>query len=477
MFRTLRSRFIISHILPLLITVPLIGIVLIYLLEVRILLPALTNELTQQAQLIADLARDQPAIWTDSKQAQAFVAGLHAPLDSRLMLLDRTGHLLASTDPADNSNLGQVLDHPDLSQALSGTPLTHEDYSARLGAEIADAFMPVLNTTGSVIGIARLSYQLTNVYARFAQLRWLIGGVLLAAVLLGAALGSLLAVNLARPIRRMTDAINRLAREQQPASLPELPPIEIANMAHSVNLLTERSRSLEEARRQLLANLVHELGRPLGALQSATQALEGGADEDQALRRELLAGMDDQIRRLRWLLDELATHYTQALGAFELHRQAIRLADWLPTVLISWREAAQRKGLHWQTSLPTDDTSLIADPDRLAQAIENLISNAIKYTPPPGSISIGVEADRAGVSIYVQDTGPGIPPIDQDRIFEPLFRGQAMRRFPQGMGLGLTIARDIVIAHGGRIDFTSAVGEGTRFTIWLPAALPQKTSA
>jgi len=78
------------------------------------------------------------------------------------------------------------------------------------------------------------------------------------------------------------------------------------------------------------------------------------------------------------------------------------------------------------------------------------------------------------VSIHVQDTGSGIAPIDQARIFEPFFRGQAMRRFPQGMGLGLTIAQDVVTAHGGHIDFTSAVGQGTRFTIWLPLdAIPQ----
>ena len=76
------------------------------------------------------------------------------------------------------------------------------------------------------------------------------------------------------------------------------------------------------------------------------------------------------------------------------------------------------------------------------------------------------------MSIHVQDTGSGIDPIDQTRLFEPFFRGQAQRRFPQGMGLGLTIARDVVTAHGGRIDFTSAVGQGTCFTIWLPLNAP-----
>jgi two-component system, OmpR family, sensor histidine kinase BaeS len=468
MFRTLRSRFILSHILPLLVTVPLIGIALIYLLETRILLPTLTNELTEQARLLADLTRDQPGVWSDRDQSQGFVARTYVPAGSRLMLLDRSGRLLASSNPQDLPRLAQVLNHPDLDQVLAGAPLTHEDYSARLGSEIADVFVPVTQADGTIAGVVRLSYELTGVYTRFSQLRWLIGGVLLVAVLLGAGVGYLLAVNLARPIRQMTQAINQLASAQHPAPLPEPAPVEIGTLAHSVNVLTERLRNLEAARRQLLANLVHELGRPLGALQSATQALQGGADEDLALRRELLTGIDHEIRRLRRLLDDLAAHYDQLLGPFELRRQTIQLADWLVPILAPWREAAQRKGLRWQVSLPATDLRLSVDPDRLAQAIENLVGNAIKYTAAGGSILIAVETDRAGLSIHVQDTGSGIAPLDQAHIFEPFFRGQAMRRLPQGMGLGLTIARDVVTAHGGRIDFTSSEGQGTRFTIWLP---------
>jgi two-component system sensor histidine kinase BaeS len=469
MFHTLRGRFILSHILPLLITVPLIGIVLIYLLEVRILLPTLTNEVIQQGQLIIDLARDQPGVWTDPYAAQALVDRIHTPFDSRLMLLDRTGRLLASSESQDASIRGQVLDHPDLGLVLSGTQLTHEDYSGRLGSEIIDVFTPVTNADGIVIGAVRLSDQLARVNMLFTQLRWLVGGVLLVAVLLGAGLGYLLAVNLAHPIGQMTQAVNQLASAQEPASLPEPEPVEIATLAHSVNVLTSRMRSLEAARRQLLANLVHELGRPLGALQSAAEALRSGADDVPAMRRELLTGINNEIRRLRRLLDELAAHYDQILGPFELHRQTIQLGEWLPPILAPWREAAQRKGLHWQVSLPADDLTLEADPDQLTQAIENLVGNAIKYTPHGGTLSITAAAEQAGVSIHVQDTGQGIAPIDQDRIFEPFFRGQALRRFPQGMGLGLTIARDVIIAHGGHIDFTSAVGQGSCFTIWLPA--------
>jgi signal transduction histidine kinase len=103
----------------------------------------------------------------------------------------------------------------------------------------------------------------------------------------------------------------------------------------------------------------------------------------------------------------------------------------------------------------------------LAQAIGNLINNAIKFTPPGGKVTIraGIQANE--VWIAVQDTGPGIPDKDQELIFTPFFRGRAETRFPQGMGLGLSIARDLVMAHQGRLEFGSVQGQGSCFTIWL----------
>jgi two-component system sensor histidine kinase BaeS len=475
MFRTLRNRFILSHILPLLITVPLIGIALIYLLEVNVLLPTLTNELTSQAQLLIDLAHDQPDVWTDAAQAQAFVTRVHAPLNARLMLIDHRGRLLASNDPRDTARTGQMIAQPDLSRALAGEPQTYQEYAPRLGTEIADVLVPSVQASGQVDGVVRLSYELAGVYERFSQLRLLVAGVLIVGVLLGAALGYVLAVNLERPIQRLTLAVRQLAAPQQFAGgvqawqpLPETPPEEIALLIRALNQLVAQLNSLENARRQLLANMVHELGRPLGALQSATHALRGGADEDSALRRELLSGMDDEIRRLRYILDDLVGHYDQALGVLKLNRQPVELNAWLTEVLITWREAAARKGLEWSVTAASDDVHLTVDADRLAQAVGNLVSNAIKFTPRGGAVSIELLTDRDQVGIRVRDTGPGISQADQVHIFEPFFRSRSIRRFPQGMGLGLTIAQEIVTAHGGRLEFTSTAGQGTMFTIWLP---------
>jgi len=211
---------------------------------------------------------------------------------------------------------------------------------------------------------------------------------------------------------------------------------------------------------------VHELGRPIGALQSAIQALLGGAGEDPDLRHELLVGMYDQAQRLHPLLNNLADLYEQVLGTLELNRQPTPLSDWLRRTVISWREAAYAKGLHWQLDISEDLPILEVDRDRLAQVLGNLLNNAVKYTSE-GTISVEARLLEDGVIIVVGDTGPGIAPAEQARIFEPFYRSQREKRFPQGMGLGLSIARDLGMAHEGKLMVESGPGQGSRFSVWL----------
>ena len=178
--------------------------------------------------------------------------------------------------------------------------------------------------------------------------------------------------------------------------------------------------------------------------------------------------MEQAIEGMQPLLDDLALLHGHVQGEIQLHRQPVNLSEWLPAILFSWRAAAQEKGLAWETSIPSNLPVMRIDPERLGQAVGNLLSNAIKYTPGGGTVAITAVSADGQVAIAVQDTGPGILPEEQQRIFEPFYRSQAQRRFPQGLGLGLTIAHDLVSAHGGRLDLESTPGAGSRFTIYLP---------
>jgi signal transduction histidine kinase len=384
------------------------------------------------------------------------------------MLLDSSGNLLASSDSTDAEHLGQPLQDSRLAEVLAGQFNAHVDYSQYMRAEVADVFFPVVGSNRRVLGVVRLTRRFANVYEWFQRLRYLIAGVLAVGLFLGAAVGWVLALNLEHPLRQVARAVDELARGRRVTPLPESGLEEIQLLSHAFNSLMERSRVMEQNRRQLLANLVHELGRPLGALHSAIQALLGGADEQESLRQELLVGMDGEVRRLGRLVDDLARLHDQVAGTLEIARQPVALSDWLVHALAPWREAAQGKGLRWEADIASDLPILDIDPDRLAQAVSNLTSNAIKYTRLGGVVSVAAGVKDKEVWIQVSDTGPGIPLEEQPHIFTRFFRGRMGRRFPQGMGLGLSIARDLVVAHGGRLEMKTAPGRGSDFTLWLP---------
>jgi two-component system sensor histidine kinase BaeS len=471
MINTMRGRLVLSHVLPLLVMVPLMGIALIYVLETRVLLEDLSTDLMGQALLVAEIASGWGDIWTDRARAQQLTTLVHSHVEARIVLLDVDGCVVSSSDPLDVVSLCQPQQIAGWTEACAGQVSVHTAYSRQLHHEIVDVLVPVVGPEGQVAGVVRLSHRLTGVYERFVRLRYLIGGILLAGLLLGGAVGWVLALNMERPLEQVTHAVDRLIGSENLVPLPEVGPHELQALARSVNTLVAQLHGLEQSRRQLLANLVHELGRPLGALRSAVQALLGGADQDQALRRDLLVGIEEETDRLRRLVDDLAGLRDQISGTLELDRRSVALGEWLAHTLGPWREAAQDKGLKWQAIIPSSLPVLDVDPDRLGQALGNLLSNAVRYTPSGGTVSVGAGVRGAMAWIQVSDTGPGIAPGEQERVFEPLYRSPTSSRFPQGMGLGLSIARSVAIAHGGRLELDSTPGVGSRFTILVPLSM------
>lgn len=467
--RTLKSRLIISHVLPLLIIVPLVGLALLYLLETQVLLADVAEQMQQQAALMAELAKEQPGIWDDADKAHVFVKRFSTFQRSQLMLLDPQGNLLASSNPEEVEQVRQPLELPELSSAQADDDRPPLNLTQNIYTHVTEVWVPVVDANEEVVGVVRLSNQLSSVRERFLQIRYIIVGLLAIELLLGVVIGLVLALDLERSLRRVTQAIAGVAGGGEWTRLPEKGPEEIRQLLQAFNSMAERLQMLEAARRRLLANLVHELGRPIGALQAGIQTLLNGAAEETEIRQKLLEGMQAETRRLKPLLNNLTKLHDRVLGAVELNYESTQLSEWLDCTAAPWREAALDKGLEWQAAIPKNLPTRQIDPDRLAQVVGNLLSNAVKYTPSGGAVSIAAgTTEEEGVWIRVSDTGPGIDPAEQDRIFEPFRRSQPGRRFPQGMGLGLTIAKDLATAHGGRLEVESELGRGSHFTVWLP---------
>jgi two-component system, OmpR family, sensor histidine kinase BaeS len=460
--KSFRSQLILSHLLPLIIVLPVLGLIFITIVESQILLVNVVDDLRRAAMTVAAQAAAEPIVWQDSAQAQTFVEKYRENLQREVILLSPDG------SAASEATKSQPLPAADLATLSAGQPLIKSQYSLLLTDTQAEVFAPVLDARRVIIGIVQVTDRLGDVYQGFLRIRNLVILSLLSALVVAVVLAWWLAQRTERRLQDVTLAVEQVAEGQTPALTPESTPREFRGVLQAVQALSDRLKSSEETRKRLLANLVHELGRPLASLQAAIHALQQGAAQDESLRDDLLHGMDDQVERLKPLLDNLAQLYKQSIGPAELQREPIVLSEWLPQILITWQAAAQAKGLQWRINLPADLPTISIDPNQLAQVIGNLVANAIQYTPAGGRVSIeaGQAIDR--VWIAVEDTGSGIAPAVSAHIFDPFYRGAPGQRFPQGMGLGLAIARDIARAHGGDITVQSAVGQGSRFTIDLP---------
>jgi two-component system, OmpR family, sensor histidine kinase BaeS len=468
MLNTFRGRFILSHILPLLIVIPLLGIAATYLIEERILIPSLLSELKGNALALSQIAAREEEIWDDPAYARQLLNQVSLRSDGRLILLDPHGIMLASSDPGDANRLGTQVAHPGYELARQGQVVTRLHTSQVNGDDIADALAPVISPDGQLLGFVRLSFRYDSFIQQLYQFRYLLSGILVAALLLGVGLGTTLAIYVGKPIKQVTDAVSALAYGESNEALPELGAEETRHLSRAVNLLFERLRSMETARKRLLANLVHEIGRPLGAMRMGIEALAHGADRDPQFYAELLDGMDQETARLQRLLEDLSHLYEQALGALELDHQNLDLTTWLPGMLTPWKQAALSKHLHWELGIPESLPVVRADPLRLNQVVGNLVSNAIKFTPSGGTVKVDAGETSSYIWVRISDTGPGIPPESREKIFEPFVRDGHGRRFPQGMGLGLSIARELANAHGGKLELESQAGIGSKFTVWLP---------
>lgn len=441
---------------------------MIYLLETQGVVASVSRDLSRQAILVADTASVQPGIWNDKNSAQKFLERISPRLSARVMLLDTGGRVLVTSDPADEGLIGSI--------AYTGEYQSVEDaiQKASAGAPNAnEVVIPVVRNDGLLLGFVKMDNPIMDIYQRSLQLRqvtiWVVG----AGLVVGILLGWLLSRDLARQLQAATRAVTRLSTGRSLALLDETKkPDEIKQLYTAFNTLADRLKNAEENRKRLLANLVHEIGRPLGSLQSAVQALSGGADQDKVLRSELLDGMAGELHRLDHLVGELANLHNELAGTLILNRAPVNVTEWVHKITETYRQEALEKKLTWETRIQPDIPEVDLDDVQMTLAVQNLISNAIRYTPAGGAITLRCELADGVLTIAVKDTGPGIPEEEQQKIFEAFTRGSSSKRFSQGMGLGLTIARDIVEAHGGHIDLHSQSGQGSEFCIVVPIHRP-----
>jgi signal transduction histidine kinase len=275
------------------------------------------------------------------------------------------------------------------------------------------------------------------------------------------------------PIRRLTLAVQRIIRTgRTDARVPlEGTGDAIDELTSLFNTMLDKIEGLVTAMRGALDNVSHDLRTPLTRLRGAAEmALASPPPGDCARQaehyREVLADCVEESDRVLVMLNTLMDISEAESGTMQLRREPVPLADVVARAIDLYRDVADAKGVALAAAAPADIV-VTADRTRLEQVAANLIDNAVKYTPPGGRVDVEVRREADAAVLRVRDTGPGIPADELPRIFDRLFRGDTSRA-ERGLGLGLSLVKAVVEAHGGTVDVISDPGRGSTFSVSLP---------
>lgn len=292
-----------------------------------------------------------------------------------------------------------------------------------------------------------------------------VGVGLLASAVAAGALTLLVTHRLLRPLNAVRDATRQIAAGHYEANVPLASESELAALAVDVNSLAAALADTEARRTSLLGDVAHEMRTPLTALDGYVEGLIDGVF---TATPEVLTSLSEELRRLHRLSDDLSGLSRAQEQRFDLHLADVDLTDLARRAAI--RLSPQFDDAH--TTLVVDVGPPIlarADPDRVTQVLTNLLGNALLATPSGGTVTITARSLGRQAEIAVTDTGVGLSPEDTERVFERFYRAPGQPRRSPGSGVGLTIARGIVHAHGGTITASSpGIGHGARFTVTLP---------
>jgi signal transduction histidine kinase len=263
------------------------------------------------------------------------------------------------------------------------------------------------------------------------------------------------------PLGQLMEAADRVADGDYSVRVREYGPPPMRALAHSFNTMTERLQHADRLRRDLMADLAHELRTPLAVVQGRLEGLlDGVYQRDDRQLGELL----DETHVLERLIDDLRTLALSDAGALQLQKEHTDLGALAQDVVRSMEAEAARKGVTLNAKTSPESLAADLDPVRIREVLTNLLSNAIRHTPDGGSVTVSVTDTRDRATVTVADTGKGMGPEEIARMFERFYKGAASR----GSGLGLTIARGIVMAHGGDITAVSEPGTGAAVTFTIP---------
>jgi signal transduction histidine kinase len=491
----LRTRLVLSYLAVILIGMG-IASPLAWLAVERLYLENQKANLLSQSELIAD------TLEFDSGQLNDSTAGTYSQLSNiqpgiHTRVINPQGAIIISLtgpgQPADRSGFDlpqfaqnstgdvtpdELLNRPEIEEALQGQAAVDvRRVDVPGGRPVLYAAAPVYSEDGSIAGIVYLASPLpdTQWAALPVIVRWQLIGVILAAILVASGFGLLFARRISNPLGRLAEGAQAVAGGDLSQYVSEDPDIaELSSLGRAFNSMTASLQKSEQVKNAFIADVTHELRTPLTVIKGTVETLQDGAMDDLTIREPFLDSMSRETERLIRLVNDLLVLTRADSNALNLKLQPYDLWELARSRCTHMQPFASQ----YQVRLLVDTglnsagycNQVLIDPDRIAQVLDNLLDNAIRYSPPGSDIKVVLDHEREEVGCRVIDSGPGIPAEHLPYIFERFYRVDPARERSQGgSGLGLAIVRGLILAHNGRVSASSEEGVGTTLTFWLPA--------
>lgn len=467
--RSLGSRLFLSYALVVLLALFTAALSLVYLLQGYDRRLALTR-LADVAVPLNVYVRNLRELGVTSQDLITYVQAQADQLEVRILLVNRQGMIIHDTTTPDEL-VGDHLILPIEQLSADRRQMYSGHFRSADGRSWILVALPLIERPRSApvdAAILVVAQPDRPFGAAFVELLQQL--ILALLVALGAAIVFAFAVSrsLARPLSQITRASSEMALGRYEQRVPVEGPEELERLATSFNRMAAEVDRSRRVLREFVANVSHELRTPLTAINGFVVALQDGTVSDPEEQLHALITVDAETRRLQRLVAQLLDLSRIESGQLPLAWQPVDLSAVLSDCIEIFALRADETSIEIRAELPP---SLIVqgDPDRLEQVFNNLIDNALKYTPAGGRVIVRATPDTTTARVDVIDTGRGIPAEDQDRVFDRFFRVDKSRS-GNSSGLGLAIVREIVRAHGGSIALESTVDRGSRFSVTLPIA-------
>ena len=466
MFRSLNSRLLLSYVAVIVVCLILVGLGLLLFVRSSPLWRGLALVRLEAAAraTMPSLLEESRSGAVPSDRLAALLAQTAEEQEVRILLLDDAGTIRFDSEGTwEGDRLEAATRVPGVLGRSRGT----------FAAPTGDRWAFVGQALPSQDAAARIVL-FASPQGRLLLLAWFAENLLpplaragLVALVLSALMAWLVARSVARPLERVAGAAMAIAQGNLAQRAPVSGPREVQELAQAFNRMAARIGAVQEMQRDFVANVSHELRTPLTSIQGFSQAILDGTAGDPAAVERAARVIRDEAERLRRMVDELLNLARFDAGELQMARQPVDLGAVVAQCVEQLTPQAEEAGDSLLNSAP-EGLFVVGDPDWLTQVFSNLLANAIRHTRD-GRVEVAARKVDGWIEVGVTDTGEGIPQENLSRVFERFYQVDKSRRHKGGVGLGLSIVREIVRLHGGEVTVESVVGLGSRFTVRLPA--------